>query len=119
MPPVSTLNNTTDEKTEYPAARRLLRPPTHPGDVIKNAFDALPEKLSIRDRAKVIGVSHAALAEVLKGAAAVSEEMDLRVSRYLNREPGLYRKMQYIRDMWFAEKRLKTALAKIVPAERD
>lgn len=112
---MSILNNTTDERL-YPAGP-LQRPPTHPGAVIRTAIEHVAGKPSIRDVATAIGVSHVALNDVVNEKAAVTDEMDLRISAYFGKPSGNYRQMQINRDLWLAEQRLAPELAKIKKAE--
>lgn len=91
---------------------RMHKPP-HPGDVLK---DWLSE-ITVTDAAGRLGVTRVALSRVLDGAAGISAEMGLRLSKALGTTPGLWLNMQAASDLWQAQKKFRAKLRPIV--ERD
>lgn len=82
--------------------------PPHPGEVLREWLTGI----SVTDAAKRLGVTRVALSRVLNGAAAVSAEMDLRLSKALGTTPGTWYSMQAQYDMWQAQRRFR---AKVQP----
>lgn len=102
--------------TEY-MARRLQRPPTHPGAVLRE--DVLPALgLSVLETAKHLKVSRQTLHRILSEKAAVTPEMAVRLGKFCGNGPGLWLRMQQALDLWKAEQDLKSELASI-PTMRD
>jgi addiction module HigA family antidote len=82
--------------------------PPHPGEVLREWL----AEISVTEAAQRLGVTRAALSRVLNGAAGISPEMDLRLSKALGTTPGLWYAMQASFDMWHAQ---KTFRAKVRP----
>jgi len=82
--------------------------PPHPGEVLREWLDGV----TVTDAAAKLGVTRVALSRVLNGAAAVSAEMDLRLSKALGTTPGSWYAMQANYDMWQAQRTFK---AKVKP----
>lgn len=100
---------------EYPVRRPLKRPPSHPGELMREILEE-HVKLSVAEAAQRMHVSRPALYNVLGGAGAVSPEMALRFARLTGGTADLYLQMQAARDLWQAAERLKDELAEIEPA---
>lgn len=79
--------------------------PAHPGEVLTGWIDEL--NLSITAFSKHLGISRVMLSRILNGHAAVSADMDLRLSEALGTSPGLWLRMQGQRDLWEARQRTK------------
>jgi addiction module HigA family antidote len=77
--------------------------PPHPGEVLREWLG----DITVTDAAARLGVTRVALSRVLNGAAGISAEMDLRLSKALNTTPGLWYAMQGDFDMWQAQKRFR------------
>lgn len=77
--------------------------PPHPGEVLREWLDGV----TVTDAAKRLGVTRVALSRVLNGAAGISAEMDVRLSKALNTTPGLWYAMQGDYDMWQARKKFR------------
>ena len=54
--------------------------PPHPGEVLREWLDGV----TVTDAADRLGVTRAALSRVINGAAGISPDMDLRLSKALN-----------------------------------
>jgi len=82
--------------------------PPHPGEVLREWL----EGVTVTDAAAKLGVTRVALSRVLNSAAAVSAEMDLRLSKALGTTPGSWYAMQANYNMWQARRTFK---AKVKP----
>ncbi|MCK5385461.1 MAG: HigA family addiction module antidote protein, partial [Alphaproteobacteria bacterium] len=80
--------------------------PEHPGEYIKKQ---LPEDLTVKDAAKILGVGRPALSNLLNGNAALSAEMALRIEKAfgLNKEELIKLQSEYDKyDMHEREKEI-------------
>ncbi len=77
--------------------------PAHPGEVLTGWVDDL--ELSVTDFSKHLGISRVMLSRILHGHAAVSADMDLRLSEALGTTPGFWLRMQGQRDLWEARQK--------------
>ena len=92
--------------------REIKRPPTHPGEVLRE--DVLPALgLSVIEVANKLGVTRQTLHRILSGRAAVTPEMALRLGKFCGNGPVLWLRMQQAYDLWQAERTMKPILAKI------
>jgi len=94
-------------------------PPVHPGQVIKDALEAL--SVTVNHAANEIGWTRAGLGLLCNGERGVTPESALRLAAYLgNGEAGaeLFMAMQAEYDLYHERKRLSAQLAKIKPAPR-
>lgn len=82
--------------------------PPHPGEMLREWL----ADISVTEAAKRLGVTRVALSRVLNSAAAVSADMDLRLSKALGTTPGTWYAMQADYDMWQAKRRFR---AKVRP----
>lgn len=101
-----------------PSGRAL--PPLHPGAVIGGILDDIG--VSVRTAAAALGVSHNALANLVRGTSGVSPDMAVRLGAYMrNGADGdeFWLRMQMSFDLWHARKRLGSEARKIKPAPRD
>jgi antitoxin HigA-1 len=83
--------------------------PPHPGEVLREWLT----EVSVTAAAKSLGVTRVALSRVLNGAAAVSADMDLRLSKALGTTPGTWYGMQADYDMWQARQRFRAKVRAI------
>jgi addiction module HigA family antidote len=74
--------------------------PAHPGELLTGWLDDLG--VTVTAFAAHIGISRVMLSRVLHCHAAVSADMDLRLSEALGRTPGYWLAMQTQRDLWVA-----------------
>lgn len=77
--------------------------PPHPGEMLSEWL----ADISVTEAAKRLGVTRVALSRVINGSAAVSAEMDLRLSKALGTTPGMWYAMQADYDMWQAKRRFR------------
>lgn len=85
--------------------------PPHPGEVLREWL----ADITITEAAARLGVTRAALSRVLNGAAGISPDMDLRLSKALNTTPGRWHAMQCDYDMWQAQQRFRAKVRPITP----
>ena len=79
--------------------------PAHPGELLAGWLDDLG--LSVTAFAAHIGISRVMLSRLLHGHAAVSADMDLRLSEALGTTPGYWLALQTQRDLWTARQTAK------------
>jgi addiction module HigA family antidote len=79
--------------------------PPHPGEFIREVY-LEPNALSARQLATKLAVAPSTLNRVLKGAAGVSPEMALRLSKALGRSPESWLALQDRHDLWVARQRV-------------
>ena len=79
--------------------------PAHPGELLAGWLDDLGA--SVTAFAAHIGISRVMLSRVLHGHAAVSADMDLRLSEALGTTPGYWLALQTQRDLWTARQTAK------------
>ena len=84
--------------------------PPHPGSVLREWLDGV----TVTDAARKLGVTRVALSRVLNGAAGVSADMDLRLSKALGTTPGFWLKMQTAYDLWHAQRGFHAKVERIV-----
>jgi addiction module HigA family antidote len=100
---------------EYSIRRPLKRPPTHPGEVLRE--DVLPALgLTVSETAKRLGISRQQLHRVLACTHPITTEMALRIGKFAGNGPGLWLRMQQAYDLWHAEQRMKEELSQIETA---
>ena len=79
--------------------------PARPGELLTGWLDDLGA--SVTTFAAHIGISRVMLSRVLHGHAAVSADMDLRLSEALGTSPGYWLALQTQRDLWTARQTAK------------
>ncbi len=79
--------------------------PAHPGELLSGWLDDL--NMSQTAFAEHIGISRVMLSRVIHGHAAVSADMDLRLSEALGTTPGFWLALQVQRDLWTAKQTAK------------
>jgi len=87
--------------------------PPHPGEVLREWLDGV----TVTDAAERLGVTRAALSRVLNGAAGISPDMDLRLSKALGTSFGVWYQMQGAFDMWQASRRFRAHVKPIHAAK--
>lgn len=79
--------------------------PAHPGELLTGWLDDLG--VSVTAFATHIGISRVMLSRVVNGHAAVSADMDLRLSEALGTNQGYWLALQNQRDLWTARQSAK------------
>ena len=79
--------------------------PAHPGELLTGWLKDLD--VSVTAFAAHIGISRVMMSRLLHGHAAVSADMDLRLSEALGTTPGHWLAMQSQRDLWTARQSAK------------
>lgn len=79
--------------------------PAHSGELLAGWLEDLA--VSVTAFAGHIGISRVMLSRVLHGHAAVSADMDLRLSEALGTSPGHWLALQTQRDLWTAREHAK------------
>jgi len=82
--------------------------PSHPGELLAGWLDDLG--VSVTACAAHIGISRVMLSRVLHGHAAVSADMDLRLSEALGTNQGYWLALQTQRDLWTARQSAKNRI---------
>lgn len=97
-----------------PNTGRLMRRPTHPGEMLREDF--LPDfGLTVSSLAEAVGVSRQSVNEVLRGRRAVSSGMALRLSRLFGNSAEFWLNAQRAVDLWDAAETMKAEVARIRP----
>lgn len=94
------------------------RPPTHPGEIIRE--DALPAlELTKAEFAAALGISRQMLHGILSEKHPVTVEMAVRLGHVLGNGPNLWINLQKAYDLWHAERTVDTSKLKVLakPAE--
>jgi addiction module HigA family antidote len=81
--------------------RKMKRQPTHPGSIIKNDYLG-PLSITIKDMAKLLGVSRKTLSKIINERGSITPDMALRLSRAFNTTPDLWLNLQKNFDLWHA-----------------
>jgi len=79
--------------------------PAPPGDLLAGWLTDLD--VTVTAFAQHIGISRVMLSKMLHGRAAVSADMDLRLSEALGTSPGYWLALQAQRDLWIARQTAK------------
>lgn len=79
----------------------LMHNPPHPGESLKEIYME-PYGLSVRDVAKVLGVSHTTVARLINQQSAVTPDMAIRLEKGIGMTAGAWLGMQQDRDLWLA-----------------
>ena len=82
--------------------RRMIRRPTHPGNIIKEDY-LLPLSITIKDMAENLGVSRKTLSKIVNERGAITPDMALRLSRAFDTTPDFWLNLQKNFDLWQAE----------------
>lgn len=83
--------------------------PPHPGGVLQEWL----AEITVTEAAGRLGVARVSLSRVLNGAAGVSADMDLRLSKALGTTPGFWLGMQGDYDLWQAQRRFRAKVRRI------
>lgn len=86
--------------------KRTIAHITHPGELLKEEI-IVANKLSISAVAEMLGVTRAALSNVLNEKAAISPMMALRIEKVFGGNAELWIRMQATYDLRMAERKMK------------
>ncbi|MFC1799310.1 HigA family addiction module antitoxin [Candidatus Eisenbacteria bacterium] len=106
-----------DVSLSYTTKRRLPRhrPPTHPGDMIREEF-LVPLEMTQTELASRLGVSFPRLNEVIRGKRGVTPDTALRLERVLGMPAEFWLGLQQDWDLWHAMRGTKAAeIARLEP----
>lgn len=104
----------------YPA-RPPKVPPTHPGEIIGGILEDVG--VSVRAAATAMGVSHNALANLVRGDTGVTPDMAVWLGAYMQNgdlpdAARFWLNLQTSHDLWHAVARLKNDVKVITPCPR-
>ncbi|MDY0376721.1 MAG: HigA family addiction module antitoxin [Desulfobacterium sp.] len=103
---------------EILAKRSLRRPPTHPGEILRE--DVLKGLgLSVSETARRLGVSRQQLHRILACTHPITTEMALRIGKFAGNGPGLWLRMQQNYDLWHTTEKISVELSKIETVTED
>lgn len=93
-----------------------MKAPPHPGSSIKSAC-LEPLGLTVTAAAKALGVTRAALSNVINGHAGISPEMAVRLAKVFGGIPETWLKMQLAYDL--AQVSKKASAIKVKPISQS
>jgi addiction module HigA family antidote len=82
-----------------------MHDPAPPGELLAGWLDDL--NMTVTAFAAHLGISRVMLSRILNGRAAVTADMDIRLSEALGTTPGYWLRLQAQRDLWTASQRAK------------
>ncbi len=83
---------------------RRVRPPVHPGELLKEEF-LKPLEMTAYQLARAIGVMPPRVYEIVRGERSVSADTALRLSRYFGTSPEFWIHLQSHHDLELARDR--------------
>ena len=94
-----------EKMASYPAVRNPHRPPTHPGELLRE--DVLPATGKPKaEIARLLGISRQQLYDILDETKPVSPAMAVRLGKLFGNGAGLWSRMQNAHDTWHAEREI-------------
>ncbi len=106
------------KKPEYQVRRPLQVAPAHPGELMREIIEE-HIRLPIAKAAREMGITRAALYNVLNGRGRVTADMTLLFGKLTGAAPDLFLHMQDSHDLWHAQQKLRVKLAKIRSVRSD
>jgi len=97
---------------------RLKRPPTHPGEILKEDFLS-PLGITQTELAKALKTSFRTINEILNEKRSVSPDMALRLSRYFGTSPDVWIGLQADYDLYWAMVKSKKTIDEIKPLHEE
>lgn len=92
--------------------KRKPYPPTHPGAILRE--DVLPAlRVSVARAAAELGINRQHLHRILAEKQPVTPEMAVRLGKFCGNGPAIWLRLQQAFDLWHAEARLASKVAKI------
>lgn len=95
---------------------QLKRPPTHPGEILREEFLS-PLGITQTDLAKAHKTSFRTINEILNEKRSVSPDMALRLSRYFGTSPDVWIGLQTDYDLYCAMVKSKKTIDGIKPRQ--
>lgn len=84
----------------YPAKRDPSRCPTHPGEILAEAIEAIGEpKLRIAEH---LGISRQHLNDILGARKPITANVAVRVGKLIGNGPDIWLRVQAAHDAWHA-----------------
>jgi addiction module HigA family antidote len=99
--------------TRIPAASPDGLDPVHPGAILADIIDAMPQGKA--EIARALGISRPALYNILDGSNAVTASMALRLGKLFGNEPQFWLNLQATHDLKVARGAMAEDLAAITP----
>lgn len=90
------------------------RPPTHPGEMMREEF-LTPRGVSRKAFAAAIGLSYGRVNKILNGKGAVTAAVAYRFAKYSGIDPEFWLEGQMAWDMYHAQRSEAAALERIQP----
>jgi addiction module HigA family antidote len=81
--------------------RVRTRPPTHPGDILKQDY-LEPLNITVTQAAAALDVSRKTLSKIVNERGAITSDMALRLSQAFDTTPELWLNLQRTYDLWHA-----------------
>jgi addiction module HigA family antidote len=85
--------------------------PAHPGEVLKDTVLRSDGGITVAEFAKRLHVSRVVLARVVKGKAAVSAELAIRLAAALRGSAESWLRMQVAHELWHARRKRRPKIA--------
>ena len=85
-----------------------MHTPPHPGEILR---EFLPERMTIEDVARRLGVSRVQLSRVLNGRSAISADMAIRIGLLTSTTPESWLTGQSKWDLWQASRKPRPAIS--------
>ena len=98
------------------ARHQLKRPPTHPGEILKEDFLS-PLGITQTELAKALKTSFRTINEILNEKRSISPDMALRLSRYFGTSPDVWIGLQADYDLYWAMMKSKKTINGIKPLQ--
>lgn len=98
------------------ARHQLKRPPTHPGEILKEDFLS-PLGITQTELAKALKTSFRTINEILNEKRSISPDMALRLSRYFGTSPDVWIGLQADYDLYWAMMKSKKTIDGIKPLQ--
>jgi addiction module HigA family antidote len=85
--------------------------PPHPGEILRQ--DVLPGLgVTVTEAARQLRITRVALSRILNSKAAISPDMALRLSAWLDTSAEVWLRMQVAYDLWQAGKRRRPRIVR-------
>ena len=82
---------------------KMMRNPSHPGEIVRECIEGL--KLNVSNTAKALGVTRVTLSRLLNAKSKVSPDMAVRLSKAFGSTTGFWLRLQLNFDLAQIEKR--------------